>query len=208
MNALLKVLPDPAIQKSLLDLVLQGVEAGQAGELVAAGFDPVVLDGLRHLRSYELARLTQRDLGLTLMIDSKILGHQIGILKQQLNTQALQESFAQRGCPTALFVRLFRMHKRDVAALRLSIGMRSEPLQTLASAERARVETTWAAVRPTLHGWAWNVSPSGEHLKHEIQAWQHLMEAFPEVNLFTLYNSVCSFERLGHHMHRQGEKQA
>lgn len=199
MNAVLKVLPDPVVQKTLLDLLLQGVESGQHSELIAAGLDPAVLDGLRHLRTYELARLSQRDLGFSLLINSSVLGHQIGILHQQISNQALQEEFAIKGCPTPLFLRLFRMQKRDVKSLRFSLGIRStnELLQTVSPSERARIEDAWVALRPANGGWAWGHSLSQELVKVELKSWQQLTELFPDFTLFTLYNVVAAFERLG-----------
>ena len=91
------------------------------------------------------------------------------------------------------------MQKRDVKALRFSLGIRStnELLQTVSPSERARIEDAWVALRPANDGWAWGQSLSQELVKVELKSWQQLTDLFPNFTLFTLYNVVASFERLG-----------
>lgn len=196
-TAVLKVTPDPSVQKTVLDLLLQAAESGQQGSLIAAGLDGQILDELRHLRGLEISRLVQRDLGFTVMISNTALGHQISILKSQLETQKLTEEFALRGCPTPLFTRLFRMNKRNVIELRerLGINLTTTTLQPASTADKRAIEDAWIKLRPPgMSSWA---NPSADTIKQEQRSWQKLMRLFPHISLLTLYSTVARFERLG-----------
>jgi hypothetical protein len=195
-TAVLRVQPDPTVQKTVLDLLLQAAESGQHGSLIASGLDSQVLDALRHLRSLEISRLVQRDLGFTLTISNSTLSHQISILKSQLETQKLTEEFALRGCPTPLFTRLFRMNKRNVIELRerLGINLSTTTLQPASNADKRAIEDAWIKLRPPGSSWT---HPSTESIKLEQRSWQSIMRLFPHMSLLTLYSTVARFERLG-----------
>jgi hypothetical protein len=195
-TAVLKVQPDPTVQKTVLDILLQAAENGQQGSLIASGLDSQVLDALRHLRGLELSRLVQRDLGFTLTISNATLSHQIGILKNQLETQRLIEEFALRGCPTPLFTRLFKLNKRNVIDVRerLGINLSTTTLQPATNADKRAIEDAWIKLRPPGSSWT---HPSPESIKLEQRSWQNIMRLFPHISLLTLYSTVARFERLG-----------
>ena len=191
---LLKVKPDPQVQKFILDLITGAIEAGEHQQLINAGVPAELLDELRELKSYELTRLIQRDLCFTLVLDSVALSHQIRVLKLQLDEQRTRELFIGRGCPTPLAARLFRMGKRDVLALRLSLGM-PRPAMGLRPSQKPVVEDAWIRCRPP--NFCWWAPLTNESLRTELESWKALLAEFPELNLLTLYQIVMRFERFG-----------
>lgn len=191
----LKITSDPQTQKLVLDLLTTAVEAGHHQPLIDAGLPASLLDELRQLRSFELTRLIHRDLNFGLVIDSTALTHQIHILKAQLDDQRIREQFIGAGCPTPLAQRLFRMNKRDVLALRLSLAV-AKPLGAVRSpAQRHNIEDRWLALRPTGFEWCQRHTPAS--LKAEIKSWQALMREFSGLSLHSLYQVVMRFERFG-----------
>lgn len=190
-----KINPDPQVQKLLLDLLTTAVEAGEHHSLIEAGLPASLLDELRELRSYEVARLIHRDLNFGLLVDSTAMAHQIHILKAQLDDQRIREQFVAAGCPTPLALRLFRMNKRDVLAMRLSLNV-GRPIGTVRSAtQRHQVEDRWLELRPQGFDWCKPLSP--ETLQAEVKSWQTLMREFSGFSLHSLYQVVMRFERFG-----------
>lgn len=195
MTAQLRIHRDPQIQKFCLDLIILAIESGESRRLVDAGLDAALLDEIRDLKSYEIARLIQMDLGFGLVVHQGALAHQIGVLKHRLHEQRLVEMFIARGCPTPLAIRLFKLQKRDVLAYRLSLGVSNPASETQPSPAKRRIEESWLAYRPTHFNWL--TQPVGERLRAEIAAWKKLMEAFPHTSLMSLYQVVVRFERCG-----------
>lgn len=191
---ILKVKADPQVQKFILDLITGAIEAGEHEQLMNAGVPAELLDELRELKSYELNRLIQRDLSFCLVLNSVALSHQIHVLKLQLDEQRTREFFIGRGCPTPLAARLFRMGKRDVLAMRLSLGT-PKPVISLRSSQKTVVEDAWIRCRPP--NFCWWAPLTNEPLRVELQSWKRLMTEFPELNLLTLYQIVMRFERFG-----------
>lgn len=189
---ILKVKPDPQVQKFILDLITGAIEAGEHEYLMNAGVPAELLDELRELKSYELTRLIQRDLNFSLVLDSVALSHQIHVLKLQLDEQRTREFFIGRGCPTPLAARLFRMGKRDVLAMRLSLGT-PKPMMSLKPSLKPVVEDAWLRCRPA--NFCWWAPLTTESVKAEVRSWQVLLAEFPELNLLTLYQIVMRFER-------------
>lgn len=191
----LRITPDPQVQKLLLDLLTTAVEAGDHHRLIEAGLPATLLDDLRQLRSYEVTRLIHRDLNFGLLVDSTAMAHQIHILKAQLDDQRTREQFVAAGCPTPLALRLFRMNKRDVLAMRLSLNVGRPTGAVRSAAQRQQVEDRWLAMRPV--GFEWCRSQTPELLKAEVRCWQALMREFSGFSLHSLYQVVMRFERFG-----------
>jgi hypothetical protein len=208
MQHLLKIQTDPQIQKLLLDLLISAVEAGDVQRLIDAGLPAALLDDLRQLRGFEVARLIYRDLGFSLGVDGNALAHQIQVLKLQLDDQRTREQFILAGCPTALAFRLFRMSKRDLVALRLSLGVGSDIVGSghVRLTQRCDIEEAWLATRPDRFQWL--AAGSTEALQAEIAAWKALMKACPGFSLHALYAVVMHFERFGSASDHEAKKES
>lgn len=174
---------DTGTQAQLLAQLLIAIESGESTVLQDFGVPSVVLDLLRDLKGFEIARLLGRDLGFSVQLDHKQLVHEVRVLKDQIERQTALEYFIARGATTSLIQHVFRLSRSDIVATK-KMFTPMDKVSSIPTRDRERIETMWIDLR-------------GQHAPNSAGMWIALGEAFPDYTLATLHNVITSFERLG-----------
>lgn len=116
---------DPATRAFLLSQLVAQLESSDPnimGQILATGITPHVLDRLRNLTLSDIARFAAGTYGLSIAVDSRLLGQDIIRIERAREDRSLYEGFVRAGASPRLVARLFGVADVEVRRLRRLIA--------------------------------------------------------------------------------------
>lgn len=152
--------------------------------LLEMGFEPELIDSLRHRKARDLLELSSRVRALKVVLSPWELRLHLDGIEMERREDELCEYFVRNGASRSLIARLFRRTADDVRRLRELVGG--------ISAGRSRLPKDYST-RDAIHR-AWHEIKRDSGEVGSLREWIYaLHQLFPDYTIDTLYSTLREF---------------